>query len=157
MGKTENSKTYHTSQLIETAIEQLKYSYTPYSGFKVGAALLAKNGTVYTGCNIENAAYTPTNCAERTAFFKAVSEGVKEFDAICIVGGKDGVLTEYAPPCGVCRQVMMEFCDPEEFDYPILLQEFEAAGVKNLYIEVDQESTAFEQVKTRIQTFAEIL
>ena len=115
MGKTENSKTYHTSQLIETAIEQLKYSYTPYSGFKVGAALLAKNGTVYTGCNIENAAYTPTNCAERTAFFKAVSEGVKEFDAICIVGGKDGVLTEYAPPCGVCRQVMMEFCDPEEF------------------------------------------
>ena len=115
MGKTEQSKTYHTSQLIETAIEQLKYSYTPYSGFKVGAALLAKNGTVYTGCNIENAAYTPTNCAERTAFFKAVSEGVKEFDAICIVGGKNGVLTEYAPPCGVCRQVMMEFCDPERF------------------------------------------
>lgn len=76
---------------------------------------MAKNGTVYTGCNIENAAYTPTNCAERTAFFKAVSEGVKEFDAICIVGGKNGVLTEYAPPCGVCRQVMMEFCDPEEF------------------------------------------
>ena len=116
MGKTENSKTYHTSQLIETAIEQLKYSYTPYSGFKVGAALLAKNGTVYTGCNIENVAYTPTNCAERTAFFKAVSEGVKEFDAICIVGGKDGVLTEYAPPCGVCRQVMMEFCNPDEFE-----------------------------------------
>ena len=115
MGKTEQSKTYHTSQLIETAIEQLKYSYTPYSGFKVGAALLAKNGTVYTGCNIENAAYTPTNCAERTAFFKAVSEGVKEFDAICIVGGKNGVLTEYAPPCGVCRQVMMEFCNPKEF------------------------------------------
>ena len=93
MGKTENSKTYHTSQLIETAIEQLKYSYTPYSGFKVGAALLAKNGTVYTGCNIENAAYTPTNCAERTAFFKAVSEGVRDFQAICIVGGKDGVGT----------------------------------------------------------------
>ena len=116
MGKTEQSKTYHTSQLIETAIEQLKYSYTPYSGFKVGAALLAKNGTVYTGCNIENAAYTPTNCAERTAFFKAVSEGVKEFDAICIVGGKNGVLTEYAPPCGVCRQVMMEFCNPDEFE-----------------------------------------
>ena len=157
MGKTENSKTYHTSQLIETAIEQLKYSYTPYSGFKVGAALLAKNGTVYTGCNIENAAYTPTNCAERTAFFKAVSEGVKEFDAICIVGGKDGVLTEYAPPCGVCRQVMMEFCDPEEFDYPILFQEFDSAGIRNLQIEIDHESTAFEQIKTRIQTFAEIL
>ena len=89
------------------------YYITPYVG--VGAELLAKNGSVYTGCNIENAAYTPTNCAERTAFFKAVSEGVKEFDAICIVGGKDGVLTEYAPPCGVCRQVMMEFCDPETF------------------------------------------
>ena len=102
-------------KLIETAIEQLKFSYTPYSNFKVGAALLAKDGKIYTGCNIENAAYTPTNCAERTAFFKAVSEGVKEFDAICIVGGKDGVLTEYAPPCGVCRQVMMEFCDPETF------------------------------------------
>lgn len=101
--------------LIGTAIEMLKYSYTPYSDFKVGAALLAKNGTVYTGCNIENAAYTPTNCAERTAFFKAVSEGVKEFDAICIVGGKRGILNGYAAPCGVCRQVMMEFCDPEEF------------------------------------------
>ena len=117
MGKTENrnKSKYNPIQLIEISIEQLKYSYTPYSGFKVGAALLAKNGSVYTGCNIENAAYTPTNCAERTAFFKAVSEGVKEFDAICIVGGKDGVLTEYAPPCGVCRQVMMEFCDPKTF------------------------------------------
>ena len=89
MGKTENrnKSKYNPKQLIEISIEQLKYSYTPYSGFKVGAALLAKNGSVYTGCNIENAAYTPTNCAERTAFFKAVSEGVKEFDAICIVGG----------------------------------------------------------------------
>ena len=117
MGKTENRNKpkYNPKQLIEISIEQLKYSYTPYSGFKVGAALLAKNGSVYTGCNIENAAYTPTNCAERTAFFKAVSEGVQEFDAICIVGGKDGVLTEYAPPCGVCRQVMMEFCEPEQF------------------------------------------
>ena len=117
MGKTENRNKlkYNPKQLIEISIEQLKYSYTPYSGFKVGAALLAKNGSVYTGCNIENAAYTPTNCAERTAFFKAVSEGVKEFDAICIVGGENGILTEYAPPCGVCRQVMMEFCDPETF------------------------------------------
>ena len=70
---------------------------------------------IYTGCNIENAAYTPTNCAERTAIFKAVSEGVREFDTICIVGGKDGILTEYTAPCGVCRQVMMEFCDPETF------------------------------------------
>ena len=115
MGKTEQSKTYHTSQLIETAIEQLKYSYTPYSGFKVGAALLAKNGTVYTGCNIENAAYTPTNCAERTAFFKAVSEGVRDFEAICIVGGKNQKATGYTAPCGVCRQVMMEFCNPKTF------------------------------------------
>ena len=103
------------SKLIETAMEQLKFSYTPYSNFKVGASLLTKNGQIYTGCNIENAGYSPTNCAERTAFFKAVSEGVKEFDAICIVGGKGGVVTEYAPPCGVCRQVMMEFCDPETF------------------------------------------
>ena len=102
-------------KLIDTAIEQLKFSYTPYSNFKVGAALLAKNGEIYTGCNIENASYTPTNCAERTAFFKAVSEGVRDFQAICIVGGKDGQLTEYTAPCGVCRQVMMEFCDPKTF------------------------------------------
>lgn len=102
-------------EMIELAIKQLSYSYTPYSGFKVGAALLTKEGKFYTGCNIENAAYTPTNCAERTAFFKAVSEGEREFAAICIVGGKDGVLTEYAAPCGVCRQVMMEFCNPDTF------------------------------------------
>ncbi|MDE7248046.1 MAG: cytidine deaminase [Lachnospiraceae bacterium] len=102
-------------KMIDLAIEQLKYSYSPYSNFKVGAALLTKNGKLYTGCNIENAAYTPTNCAERTAFFKAVSEGEREFQAICIVGGKDGVLTEYTAPCGVCRQVMMEFCNPETF------------------------------------------
>ena len=105
----------YIEKLIETAIAQLEYSYAPYSNFKVGAALLTKNGDIYTGCNIENAAYTPTNCAERTAFFKAVSEGVRDFQAICIVGGKDGVLTEYAAPCGVCRQVMMEFCNPKTF------------------------------------------
>ena len=103
-------------EMIDLAIEQLQYSYVPYSHFHVGAALLAKNGLYYTGCNIENAAYTPTNCAERTAFFKAISEGVQEFDAICIVGGKDGVLTEYAAPCGVCRQVMMEFCENLQSD-----------------------------------------
>lgn len=101
--------------LIDLAIRQLDFSYAPYSHFKVGAALLAKDGKVYTGCNIENAAFSPTNCAERTAFFKAVSEGVKEFDAICVIGGKEGILTEYASPCGVCRQVMMEFCDPDTF------------------------------------------
>ena len=102
-------------ELIDIAIAQLSYSYTPYSHFKVGAALLGKNGQIYTGCNIENAAYTPTNCAERTAFFKAVSEGVREFEAICIVGGPEGKLTDYAPPCGVCRQVMREFTDPNSF------------------------------------------
>lgn len=102
-------------KLIDTAIEQLKFSYTPYSNFKVGAALLTRSGKIYTGCNIENASYTPTNCAERTAFFKAVSEGVRDFQAICIVGGKDGKLTEYTAPCGVCRQVMMEFCNPKTF------------------------------------------
>lgn len=103
-------------KLIETALAQRAFSYTPYSGFKVGAALMAKDGTIYTGCNIENAAYGPSNCAERTAFFKAVSEGVREFRAICVVGGKGESLTEYAAPCGVCRQVMMEFCRPEEFE-----------------------------------------
>lgn len=103
-------------KLIKTAVRQLSYSYAPYSHFKVGAALLAENGTIYTGCNVENAAYTPTNCAERTAFFKAVSEGVRTFKAICIAGGMNGELTDYTAPCGVCRQVMMEFCSPEEFE-----------------------------------------
>ena len=102
-------------EMIDQAIRQMDFSYVPYSRFRVGAALLAKNGKLYTGCNIENAAYTPTNCAERTAFFKAVSEGVTEFDGICVVGGKDGVLTDYASPCGVCRQVMREFCQPDHF------------------------------------------
>ena len=102
-------------EMIDLAIKQLGYSYAPYSHFHVGAALLAKNGTYYTGCNIENASYTPTNCAERTAFFKAVSEGKHKFKAIAIVGGKSGILDHYCAPCGVCRQVMMEFCDPETF------------------------------------------
>ncbi|MCI9362632.1 MAG: cytidine deaminase [Oscillospiraceae bacterium] len=109
-------ETSKIKELIGIAIQQLKFSYTPYSHFKVGAALLAENGTIYTGCNIENAAYTPCNCAERTAFFKAISEGVHNFQAICVVGGKNGELTEYAAPCGVCRQVMMEFCNPETFE-----------------------------------------
>ena len=102
-------------ELIETALKAREFSYSPYSKFKVGAALLAKNGEVYTGCNIESASYTPTNCAERTAFFKAVSEGEREFEAIAIAGGYDGAPTEYSYPCGVCRQVMMEFCDPKSF------------------------------------------
>ena len=102
-------------ELILAAIRQREAAYTPYSHFRVGAALLAEDGRIYTGCNIENAAYTPTNCAERTAFFKAVSEGERVFCAICIVGGPEGGLADYTPPCGVCRQVMMEFCDPEKF------------------------------------------
>lgn len=106
---------FNTAQLIREAIAAMQYSYTPYSHFRVGAALLTKSGKIYRGCNIENAAYTPTNCAERTAFFKAVSEGELEFEAICIVGGKDGKLEENTSPCGVCRQVMMEFCNPETF------------------------------------------
>ena len=103
-------------ELISAAMAQLERAYAPYSHFKVGAALLTEEGRIYTGCNIENAAYTPTNCGERTAFFKAVSEGERSFRAICIVGGMDGVTTDYTAPCGVCRQVMMEFCSPEEFE-----------------------------------------
>ena len=109
-------RTYNVKELIQIAMDQLKYAYTPYSNFKVGAALLAEDGQIFTGCNIENSAYGPTNCAERTAFFKAVSEGVRDFKAIALVGGKDGILTDYCTPCGVCRQVMMEFCVPETFE-----------------------------------------
>lgn len=103
-------------QLITQAIRARNMSYAPYSHYRVGAALLAKSGRIITGCNIENAAYTPTNCAERTAFFKAVSEGERSFTAIAVVGGPEGeTIAQYAYPCGVCRQVMMEFCIPEEF------------------------------------------
>ena len=98
-------------ELMGLAVAARTYAYAPYSGFRVGAALLAKNGKVYTGCNIENAAYTPTNCAERTAIFKAVSEGVTEFTAIAIVGGKGEMPAEFCAPCGVCRQVLAEFCE----------------------------------------------
>ena len=100
-------------QLIQTAVEARKNSYSPYSNFKVGAALLTKSGKVYTGCNVENAAYSPTNCAERTAVFKAVSEGEREFEAIAIVGGKGEELAPFCAPCGVCRQVLAEFCDDD--------------------------------------------
>ena len=98
--------------LIRAAFAAREYAYTPYSNFKVGAALLAKNGSVYTGCNIECATFTPTNCAERTALFKAVSEGVHEFAAVAVVGAKDGAPDDalVTSPCGVCRQVMREFC-----------------------------------------------
>lgn len=97
--------------LIKEAYEARKMSYAPYSHFHVGAALLGKSGTIYRGCNIENAAYSPTNCAERTAVFKAISEGEAEFVAIAIVG--DG--EHYLAPCGVCRQVLSEFVDPKDF------------------------------------------
>ncbi len=102
-------------QLIKLALEARENAYAPYSHFMVGAALLTKEGQVYTGCNIENASYGATNCAERTAIFKAVSEGAKEFVKIAIVGGKEGEeITDFAYPCGVCRQVMAEFCDVKE-------------------------------------------
>lgn len=110
-------------EMIRRAIRQMEFSYAPYSGFKVGAVLLTEAGNFYTGCNIENAAYTPTNCGERTAFFKAVSEGERKFRAICIVGGKERNLTDYTAPCGVCRQVMMEFCDPETFQIILAVSE----------------------------------
>lgn len=105
-------------KLCELAKEAMTHSYSPYSGFKVGAALLCKDGTVYQGCNIENAAYGPTNCAERTAIFKAVYDGRRDFVAIAVCGGKDGVITGQFPPCGVCRQVMREFCGD---DFKILM------------------------------------
>lgn len=105
-------------ELIRLAKEARQTAYAPYSRFMVGAALLCADGTVYTGCNIENAAYTPTNCAERTAFFKAVSAGKREFAAIAIVAGTEGGPLSTTAPCGVCRQVMMEFC---RGDFRILL------------------------------------
>ena len=105
-------------KLCELAIEAMSRAYVPYSGYKVGAALLCADGTVYQGCNIENASFTPTVCAERSAFFKAVFDGHREFVAIAVCGGKDGVITGPFPPCGVCRQVMREFC---EDDFRILM------------------------------------
>lgn len=121
--------------LVKMALEARQLSYSPYSGFQVGAALLAEDGTVYTGCNIENAAFTPTNCAERTAFFKAVSEGKRKFSAIAIVGAPRGQEpADFCSPCGVCRQVMMEFCNPETFRIilgkgDLTFQEYTLAGL----------------------------
>ena len=106
-------------QLATMAKEAMERAYSPYSGYKVGAALLCKDGSVYTGCNVENVSFSATNCAERTAFFKAVSEGKKEFTAIAICGGKDGVIDGLVPPCGVCRQVMREFC-ADDFEIHLL-------------------------------------
>lgn len=103
-------------ELVSAAIEARRKSYSPYSHYQVGAALLTADGKMITGCNIENAAYGPSNCAERTAFFKAVSEGIRDFAAIAIVGSPEGeAITQFAYPCGVCRQVMREFCEPSQF------------------------------------------
>lgn len=116
-------------QLMLRAEEARRKSYSPYSHFCVGAALLTKDGKVYTGCNIENAAYTPTNCAERTAFFKAVSEGERAFEAIAISGGRAGDKGGFCAPCGVCRQVIAEFCDK---DFQIVLGDAERFEVYSL-------------------------
>lgn len=110
-------------ELVKKAVEMTKKSYAPYSHFHVGAALLDKTGKIWTGCNIENAAYGPSNCAERTAVFKAVSEGVRDFEAIAIAGGAEApdgkvLIKDFCPPCGVCRQVLSEFCDR---DFKIIL------------------------------------
>ena len=118
--------------LLDLAKEAMMRAYAPYSGFFVGAALLTRSGKVYQGCNIENAAHTPTCCAERTAF-KAVSEGEREFAAIAVVGGRQGEITGLFPPCGVCRQVMQEFCGP---DFPVYLgkenNQFVTVALKDL-------------------------
>ena len=119
--------------LIRKALEARKKAYTPYSHFKVGACLRTKDGADYTGCNIENAGYTATNCAERTAFFKAVSEGKKDFEGIAIVGGYENI-SDLCPPCGVCLQVMMEFCNPEQFKVILAKseEEYEVVSLKEL-------------------------
>lgn len=106
-------------KLIELAKEAMTKAYAPYSSYKVGAALLCADGTVFCGCNVENAAFSPSICAERTAFAKAVSEGYRDFVAIAVCGGKDGVITGVFPPCGVCRQVMREFCKDDFLIYMI--------------------------------------
>ena len=105
-------------ELVLKAIDAMKNSYSPYSDFKVGAALLTENGKIFNGCNIENVAFGPSICAERVAFFKAISEGEKNFSKIAVVGGKDGIISSSTPPCGVCRQVMREFCSD---DFEILI------------------------------------
>ena len=122
----------HPEELCKLAIEAMAHAYAPYSGFKVGAALLCADGSVYQGCNIENAAYSPTNCAERTAFFKAVYDGHRDFTAIAVCGGKDGVITGAFPPCGVCRQVMREFCGEDFLIYLVNDQGYETVTLAQL-------------------------
>ena len=122
----------YPEELCKLAIEAMGHAYAPYSGFQVGAALLCADGTVYQGCNIENAAYSPTNCAERTAFFKAVYDGHRDFTAIAVCGGKGGVITGAFPPCGVCRQVMREFCGDDFLIYLVNEKGFETVTLSDL-------------------------
>ncbi len=119
-------------QLVELAKEAMTRAYAPYSGYFVGAALLCKDGTVYQGCNIENSAFGPTNCAERTAFFKAVYDGHREFKAIAVCGGKGGVISGLFPPCGVCRQVMREFCSEDFEIYMVKPEGFDTVTLAEL-------------------------
>lgn len=116
-------------ELLTAAIAAREQAYAPYSHFRVGAALLASSGKVYLGCNVENAAYSPSNCAERTAFFKAISEGEREFVAIAVVGGRGTAVSEICLPCGVCRQVMAEFC---RADFRIIMGDADAPQVRTL-------------------------
>lgn len=120
-------------KLAEMAIEARKQAYAPYSHFYVGAALLTSGGRVFTGCNIENGAFTPSNCAERTAFFAAVHAGEREFSTISVAGAEKGAEMPFAPcpPCGVCLQVMLEFCDPKQFEV-ILVRDSEKIQVLSL-------------------------
>ena len=107
---TEQASLYRS--LMEAAARAREFSYSPYSHYRVGAALLTANGRIFTGCNVENAGYSPTNCAERTAIFKAISEGARDFAAIAVMGGLGETLDAACTPCGVCRQVLAEFCEP---------------------------------------------
>ena len=121
-----------SEELCQLAKEAMGHAYAPYSGFQVGAALLCADGSVYQGCNIENAAYSPTNCAERTAIFKAVYDGHRDFTAIAVCGGKGGVITGAFPPCGVCRQVMREFCGDDFRIYLVNDKGFETVTLAQL-------------------------
>lgn len=118
--------------LIDLAKQAMQNAYAPYSGYQVGAALLGTDGRVFTGCNVENAAFSPTICAERTAFAKAVSEGCRTFSALAVCGGKNGVITGIFPPCGVCRQVMREFCDDDFPVYLVTVQGYETRTLAQL-------------------------
>lgn len=120
--------------LIRMAIEAREKAYCPYSGFAVGAALLAGDGRIFTGCNIESSSFTPTCCAERVAFFKAVSEGIRNFERIVVVGGEKEKKLGRTVPCGVCLQVMSEFCDPSRFEVVMAVseEEYEVKLLKEL-------------------------